>query len=1010
MQTKMTAKLCGFNQAMQVFLQQSMVFAREQREEARRRLKRRLNASDNTLNEDVKTAEQLEKICKKLQMRSVTLSCSTGLTELALVDRLTQALMWSVLSARHEGRVNFGQYRAQVQLFDLCSDLLFRCVEAFANGDTALAQLWAAADQILIQASTNETRATALRHKRLPTAPTWLHSSSTSGCWRTWERWLKMKWAHDTIEVLNSKEPATLSMSFTKEQSPHLACGNVVKEYHRAVQLMEQAQNPSSDTAVTGLREKAAIASLERVKCLEAEYRSEQMPTQTMERPSSDQFVNDRTVRVLIELADVLEARLNWCAQVTIHALPAAAQYRAPLETMVQVCKTKCYAIAEEYLSVESSSCYAVTELYSTVALPGPEVFRDAEHCADKRHQLRLATTEDDASLALAEGAWIAATSAYDKYFSSIIEVLTLEWEDTSRLEEIDLLAADAASALLQARNYAHRTGGMCQDAITYHSNAQKITQENGPDSEEARVWERASQKMLAAAGQCFDRIARIQADDEYPILREFPTVLECEWHAVHESELAELLHRCSLTTSAEEQAALDRVVMLSRQRILLEDAPDALKRRSGCWGPTYQGALDLTVRVLVTAHKAAAAVSRKRVTSPAGPVAQADSTAELDWTVSALTRYCELLGKVASADQASVRQWKAVTVMETLLTAINSLEQQRRVRTIFEAVDAHLQGLSQRGDLLLEAATYLDRPTNWSSQVADLLLEKALPVEEIHSRIGVSNAPLCVPDRCTTFLEQIAQACFARREALVARNAHTYEGSEQAATPLQQQLQTLYSNSWRFHNRHVEYLEKAIAQRASILAKDSKTVADLVRQAHWAQRTAESYLQAARALEQGLPLVSKYRKMAAESYARLAPKYKFLETNVLAEVAAHRCVRAAAALAAGTDADTIQYWRAAADAATAAIHDCADPMQNQAFVYLDTDCAKEIAEAQRKQKPRLMALWESLRAGMVVVREKDLLATVAEGNRRGSALTAVEKARQKVDGLRASIAAAEKG
>jgi hypothetical protein len=55
-------------------------------------------------------------------------------------------------------------------------------------------------------------------------------------------------------------------------------------------------------------------------------------------------------------------------------------------------------------------------------------------------------------------------------------------------------------------------------------------------------------------------------------------------------------------------------------------------------------------------------------------------------------------------------------------------------------------------------------------------------------------------------------------------------------------------------------------------------------------------------------------------------------------------------------------------------------------------------------------ALWESLRAGMVVVREKDLLATVAEGNRRGSALAAVEKARQKVDGLRASIAAAEKG
>jgi hypothetical protein len=149
---------------------------------------------------------------------------------------------------------------------------------------------------------------------------------------------------------------------------------------------------------------------------------------------------------------------------------------------------------------------------------------------------------------------------------------------------------------------------------------------------------------------------------------------------------------------------------------------------------------------------------------------------------------------------------------------------------------------------------------------------------------------------------------------------------------------------------------------------------------------------------------------LAAVSYARLAPKYKFLETNVLAEVAAHRCVRAAAALAAGTDADIIQYWRAAADAATAAIHNCADPTQNQAFVYLDTDCAKEIAEAQRKQKPRLMALWESLRAGMVVVREKDLLATVAEGNRRGSALTAVEKARQKVDGLRASIAAAEKG
>jgi hypothetical protein len=92
---------------------------------------------------------------------------------------------------------------------------------------------------------------------------------------------------------------------------------------------------------------------------------------------------------------------------------------------------------------------------------------------------------------------------------------------------------------------------------------------------------------------------------------------------------------------------------------------------------------------------------------------------------------------------------------------------------------------------------------------------------------------------------------------------------------------------------------------------------------------------------------------MAAESYARLAPKYKFLETNVLAEVAAHRCVRAAAALAVSTDAETIQYWRAAADTATAAMHDCADPTQNQAFVYLDMDCAREIAEAQRKQKPR---------------------------------------------------------
>jgi hypothetical protein len=603
-----------------------------------------------------------------------------------------------------------------------------------------------------------------------------------------------MKWAHDIIEFL------TLSMSLNTDQSLHLACGNVVREYQRAAQLLEQAQNPSSDTAVTGLRKKAATASLERVKCLEAKYRSEQMTSGTMVSPSSIQVVNDRTVRVLIELADVLEQRLNWCAHVTIHALPTAAEYRAPLETMVQVCRTKCYAIAEEYLNVESSSCCAVTDLYSTVALPGPEIFRDAEHCADKRHQLRLATTEDDASLALAEGAWIAATSAYDKYFSSIIEVLTLEWEDTSRVEEIDLLAADAASALLQARNYAHHTGGMCQDAITYHRNAQKITQEIGPDSEEARVWERASQKMLAAAGQAFDRIARIQADDEYPTLREFPTVLACEWHAVHESELAELLHRCSLTTSAEEQAALDRVVMLSRQRILLEDTPDALKRRSGCWGPTYRGALDLTVRVLVTARKAAAAVSHTRVTSPAGPVAQADSTAELDWTVSALTRYCELLGKVASADQASVRQWKAVTAMETLRTAINSLEQQRRVRTILEAVDAHLQGLSQRGDLLLEAATYLDRPTNWSSQVADLLLEKALPAEEIHSRIGASTAPLYLPDRCTTFLEQIAEACFARREALVARNAHTYDGSGQAATPLQQQLQTLYSNSWRLY------------------------------------------------------------------------------------------------------------------------------------------------------------------------------------------------------------------
>jgi ElaB/YqjD/DUF883 family membrane-anchored ribosome-binding protein len=167
----MTAKLCEYNQAMQVFLQQAMVFAREQCNNIKQKLQRRLNPADRSLEKDMDVAERLEKVCKKLQMRSVTMSSATGLAELALVDRLSQALMWSVRSARNEGRINFQLCRSHVLRLGYCADLLFCCAKAHNDGDSELAELWSSAEQLL------EKSTAAV--KPLPKPPTDLQTAST---------------------------------------------------------------------------------------------------------------------------------------------------------------------------------------------------------------------------------------------------------------------------------------------------------------------------------------------------------------------------------------------------------------------------------------------------------------------------------------------------------------------------------------------------------------------------------------------------------------------------------------------------------------------------------------------------------------------------------------------------------------------------------------------------------------------------------------------------------------
>jgi hypothetical protein len=144
----------------------------------------------------------------------------------------------------------------------------------------------------------------------------------------------------------------------------------------------------------------------------------------------------------------------------------------------------------------------------------------------------------------------------------------------------------------------------MCQDAITCHLNAQHTALDRGLDAEETKAWECASQKMTTAASQCFHRIGTIEPHGAGCELREFSAVRDCELPAVHESELAELLHRCSLTTSVEEQAALDRIVVLSCQRILLDDSADPLKQRGADWQRLHEATMSLLQRVLIKSHE----------------------------------------------------------------------------------------------------------------------------------------------------------------------------------------------------------------------------------------------------------------------------------------------------------------------------------------------------------------------------------------------------------------------
>jgi hypothetical protein len=284
------------------------------------------------------------------------------------------------------------------------------------------------------------------------------------------------------------------------------------------------------------------------------------------------------------------------------------------------------------------------------------------------------------------------------------------------------------------------------------------------------------------------------------------------------------------------------------------------------------------------------------------------------------LMRYCELVVKVSVTEGHSLLEWDGIFVIDVLRQLLDRVERgdaasmsnpavsalpqlQRLALTMCVAVNAHLQGLNQRGALLLEAAAFFGKGGSWSLCVAEQLLERALPTEEIQSLIG-PTCPTSVPEIWKPLVRKLSEACAARVEALLARRSHTYDSAAKDTTAVQQQLQSLYHSSFVWCTQRVTVLEKAADQRARIVAKDSKTMADLLRQANWACRAGVRYQQAAKTLELGHSLTSQYWKPALECFSRVTPTPVFPRSNVLAEVAAHRCVRAATVLSAGTDAD----------------------------------------------------------------------------------------------------------
>jgi hypothetical protein len=758
---------------------------------------------------------------------------------LAAVHLLVDALQWTVQARQHEARGNFA---LMCNKADIClhrTTILRLQLVAGLERDAEQVRLRGIVDSQLKNVCVDAKWTTRFiepeltpRPANLQKAEQRLSGGDRSANLRACATWWRINWAlTHIVEVAYICDSYDLASHYAGAQKTSESAGTSYASAEMSLSRAETTLYPSIKRLFLACGAAYTVNAEENV----ALYFS-----RTSTEPEQAAGVSNSSVRCAEVFANTLEKRLQW-RDGLLAALPFVSDHGRALLAMVEAGASRYEGAVEVIVNVLDSLGDVSTAHQSLVfrsrLLPGAEIFRLAQHYTDQ-HVAAFKLQHESEYHGKAAEYWGACTGITAFLAGAADFNAAAEGDD-----DHDVLSA-AQEHLDSAVNFARCATGVLQDAINCRFQAERAraTRNEGSFDEDVsallddvvQAWTTAARGFMAAATDCcIEEDGYVYYDYYLEVNRQrYPNGAEQERSALQSVQDAEQLQR-KVVSLAPPQAGCSIQMLLERHCVLQEAATDK-PGASSAVKSQHCKCLELLQQFCESEEYSLAHY--------------------FNWVGERMVAYSRMLLQMAKNNRGGAVHPAFDRLYEVLLGFAQSCEEydgddstipvnaadKLQLQALLDAVAAQLQGNGGRCDILLYAAELVDLSydTFPASEEALVFIAKRLVqstaggdvAEELQAPSHFTSAAVLDIDTMVEAVVQRAEAAEAARMLSKSAESRTY-----------------YALAYGSLAELIGHLHSLLDKRLC-----GKEDSSLEKEVVVARRSAETYLLAARALEQG--------------------------------------------------------------------------------------------------------------------------------------------------------------